>query len=201
MRNEVLTMHLHRAYWQQTREIIEANDTLPDSSWWEFLSDVYGSSQASAVRRLVDPHDNGVSLQRVLDEMTQEPHLLTFDYFIGLYPAGPTSLVTDAMDWWHEHFAGEANTHVDPAIVDADRNQLVSATAPVVDHVDRHIAHSDPRLMRPDALATLGDVHNSIDEIGSLFRRHSKLLVGGAPVLTPHILDNWQAIFRQPWIP
>jgi hypothetical protein len=92
MRNEILTMNLHRSFWQQTQGIIVANETLPPSSWWEFISDLYGSSQASAVRRLVDPHDNGVSLRRMLDEMMQEPHLLTFDYFIGLIPPQPPSL-------------------------------------------------------------------------------------------------------------
>ena len=37
------------------------------------------------MRRLVDPHDNGVSLRRVLDEMMQEPHLLTFDSIHGRF--------------------------------------------------------------------------------------------------------------------
>ena len=66
MRNEILTMHLHRSFWQQTRDIINANPRLPSSSWWDFISDLYDVSQASAVRRLVDPHDNGVSLRRIL---------------------------------------------------------------------------------------------------------------------------------------
>ena len=201
MRNEILTLHLHRAFWQQTRNIIDANQTLPPSSWWEFISDLYGSSQASAVRRVVDPHDNGVSLRRVLAEMRQDYRLLTFDYFIGLYPANRTSLVAHATDWWHEQFAGENDTHVDPAIVEADLNQLVSTTAPVVAHVDRHIAHSDPRPIQPNDLATLGEVHDSIDVIGSLFQRYYTLLSGGSTGLTPVIADNWQAIFRQPWIP
>lgn len=201
MRNEVLTIHLHRAFWRQTRNIIDANETLPPSSWWEFIFDLYGSSQASAVRRLVDPHDNGVSLRRVLAEMQQDYRLLTFDYFIGLYPPRPTSLASQATDWWREHFADDEDAHVDPSIVAGDLEDLVSTTAPVVAHVDRHIAHSDARPVRPNDLATLEEVHKSIDVIGSLFQRYYKLLTGGTPTLTPHILDNWQAIFRQPWIP
>ncbi len=201
MRNEILTMHLHRAFWEQTRDIIDANGALPESSWWEFIFDLYGSSQASAVRRLVDPHDNGVSLRRVLAEMQQDYRLLTFDYFIGLHPADMTSFVADAADWWREHFAGEDDAHVNPAVVEADLNQLVSTTAPVVGHVDRHIAHSDSRPVRPNDLATLREVHESIDVIGSLFQRYYRLLAGGTPTLTPLIQDNWRAIFRQPWMP
>ncbi len=53
MLNEVLTMHLHRRVWQQARAITDANPTLPPSYWWDFMSDVYGYSQASAVSRLV----------------------------------------------------------------------------------------------------------------------------------------------------
>jgi hypothetical protein len=201
MRNEILTMNLHRSFWQQTREIIVANETLPPSSWWEFISDLYGSSQASAVRRLVDPHDNGVSLRRVLDEMMQEPHLLTFHYFIGLIPPQPPSLVPRMRAWWRDHFAGDVDTHIDPAIVSADLDELTTTTAPVVAHVDRHIAHSDPRPVRPGQLATLAEVHASIDAIGSLFQRYRTLLTGHTGGgLTPVIMDNWQAIFRQPWI-
>ena len=103
--------------------------------------------------------------------------------------------------WWREHFAGDVDTHVDPAIVQADLAQLLNTSAAVVAHVDRHVAHSDPRDIRPDQLATLADVHASIDEIGSLFQRYYTLLTGGSAGLTPEILDNWQAIFRQPWIP
>jgi hypothetical protein len=44
-------------------------------------------------------------------------------------------------------------------------------------------------------------VHASIDAIGSLFRRYRTLLTGHTgDGLTPVIIDNWQAIFRQPWI-
>jgi hypothetical protein len=200
MRNEVMTMHLHRRFWEQTRDIIDANETLPPSSWWEFIFDLYGSSQASAVRRLVDSHDNGVSLRRVLDEMKQQPHLLTFDYFIGLFPAERPGLVPRMTTCWDEHFAGDVGRHIAQAVVEADLDQLLSTTAQVVAHVDRHLAHSDPRPIRPDQLATLGEVHASIDVIGSLFQRYYMLLTGGSAALTPVIVDNWQAIFRQPWI-
>ncbi|MFL5830481.1 MAG: hypothetical protein ACJ76X_11220 [Solirubrobacteraceae bacterium] len=39
------------------------------------------------------------------------------------------------------------------------------------------------------------------DAIGSLFQRYRILLTGHTGGgLTPSIIDNWQAIFRQPWI-
>jgi hypothetical protein len=64
-----------------------------------------------------------------------------------------------------------------------------------------HIAHSDPRPIGPGQIATLAEVHASIDAIGSLFRRYRTLLTGHTgDGLTPVIIDNWQAIFRQPWI-
>ena len=200
MLNEVLTMHLHRRVWQQARAITDANPTLPPSYWWDFMSDVYGYSQASAVRRLVDPQKDGVSLRRVLAEMTDDCHLVTFDYFMGLYPTQEAQRAAGAADWWREHFAGVVDTHVDRTIVQTDLDHIVAATAQVVAYVDRHVAHSDPRPVRLDQLPTFTDVHEAIDVIGTLFERYQMLLTGSSTPLTPVIPDDWRAVFRQPWM-
>lgn len=51
IKDEVLTMHLHRDTWSQTQAIIAANLGLPESYWWESMADTYAVTQAVAVRR------------------------------------------------------------------------------------------------------------------------------------------------------
>jgi hypothetical protein len=199
MRSEVLTMNLHRDTYLEYRRIIDANDLLPESYFWEFVYDLYGSSQSSAVRRLVDPHSDGVSLRRLMTEVEESCRLVTLEYFLGMYPSEDGQLIAQAERWWRRSFAGGAGDHVDPEIVSADLNDLITATTEVAQYVDRHLAHSDARPVRPDLLPTLSDAHESIDVISRLFQRYHLLITGDAVAVHPQVLGDWRAVFRQAW--
>lgn len=200
MRSEVLTAHLHRDVWKQTRAVIDANDSLPPSYWWDFISDLYASTQASAVRRLVDRGSDGVSLRRLIAEVEGSCHLVTLDYFIGMYPPENHQRVAQAHRWWRRWFAGEVGDHVCPTIVSADLNELETTTAELRRYVDQYVAHTDPRATRPDQIPTLNDVHKAIELIGTLYQRYYLLITGNATGVTPQIQGDWMAVFRQPWM-
>jgi hypothetical protein len=46
-----ITMNLHRHVFREVRDIIERNGSLPPLYWFEFSSDTYPTTQASACSR------------------------------------------------------------------------------------------------------------------------------------------------------
>jgi hypothetical protein len=117
----------------------------------------------------------------------------------GHDPSEDGQLIAQAERWWRRSFAGGAGDHVDPEIVSADLNDLITATTEVAQYVDRHLAHSDARPVRPDLLPTLSDAHESIDVISRLFQRYHLLITGDAVAVHPQVLGDWRAVFRQAW--
>lgn len=200
IKNEVLTMHLHRHAWQEIRNVVHENGTLPDSYWWEYFFDIYGTSQAVAVRREADEHRDAASLGRLIAEISGDPSRITREFWLGLWqPADPRMVEHLAVSAWAEQYGG--GDSLDPAIPAADLAELRAKSEPVTDFVDRHLAHSDAKPIPAERIPELADVHDAIDVIGRLFRKYSNLLRAASWVdLVPTIQGPWLDVFRVPWI-
>jgi hypothetical protein len=198
--NNVLTMHLQRATWREVVEILQANGQLPDSYWWEFMRDTYGTRQAVAVRRQADTHRDVASLGKLIEEIQDEPTRITRDFWIGLWEE-PNPLDQHlAEQTWSQQYAGGTGTHIDPSIPAADFDALTAAAASVKDYVDEHLAHAEA--VPTTVTLTLQDIHDAIDVSGDLFRRYYLLFTAIDILLpvAPAIQHNWKAVFTQPWI-
>jgi hypothetical protein len=187
----------HRAVWERTWSVAAANPTLPESYWWQFLVEVYGASQASAVRRLADAHREAVSLRRVMSEVRDEAPRLTVAMFVGtLERIGLDDRVRQiGTEWWRETFSDGVSDHVSAAVVESDLARLEAASGRVVTYVDKFVAHTE---RREPPLPTLGDLHGAIDVAVELFQRYYRLIIGGywpEPVLP----SEWDHVFDVPW--
>ena len=206
----VITMNHHRQIWRGLSEVIRANESLPDSAWWEHYFNVYAEMQAMAVRRQADLHRDAASLAKLVSEVSEDLEQLTPEWWVGLWDieAGDTFEEAIARCQWHDAFGGEVGVHLDPAIPAADLKRLLEGSEAVRKHVDRHIAHSedpgpepkDPG-PAPDTPPTLDEVHDAVDVIGEVFRRYYSLFEAASMVmLEPQIQHDWLAPFRVPWI-
>jgi hypothetical protein len=201
--SNVLTMYLHRYAWQEVGKILEDNEPqLPESDWWEFMRDTYGTTQAVAVRRQADRHRDAASLGKLIEEIRDDADRLTRDFWLGLWTFDDDRLGikrATAEKAWHEHYGGSVGTHLDPAIPTADLDALATGAGKVKRYVDKHVAHADA--VSPEVTLTFGDVHDAIDVIGTLFRKYYNLFTGGSYVeLEPAMQDDWKAVFRVPWM-
>jgi hypothetical protein len=197
MYREILVLYEHRRLWLETREILETNPDLPPSVWWDWISDVYSYSQAVAVRRQVDADDRSAGLLRLLIEVEPVSGALTRNWWLSQFDGVPGPVIVDAERRWDDHFETD---HLEPDTVTADINELRTASEKVKHFVDRGVAHSDRRALKPDELPTLEDVHESIDVVGCVYQRYAMLLTQGIPSLSPVIPEDWKAIFRVPWL-
>lgn len=50
IQGSVLRMHLQRDSYMTVSRMLSANEALPESYWWEFMTDTYITTAAMAVR-------------------------------------------------------------------------------------------------------------------------------------------------------
>lgn len=201
IKDNVLTMYLHRATWREVSKIIENNGQLPDSYWWQFMWDTYAVTQAVAVRRQADTHKDVASLGKLIQEIRDDPSRITRDFWIGLWDPQDELMLKRAEGGWKKHYAGSTGTHLDPSIPAADSDALTAAASKVKAYVDRHLAHADASAASASTTVTLQEVHDAIDVVGDLFKKYYNLLTASSyGTLVPAIQHNWKAVFREPWL-
>jgi hypothetical protein len=84
IKSNVSTMQLRRDTWIEVSKIVEENDQLPVSYWWEFMADTYIVTQVAAVRRQVAAHRDVASLGRLTLEIRDDASSLTREWWTGL---------------------------------------------------------------------------------------------------------------------
>ena len=200
---DVLTMYLRRYAALEVGKILEDNDDqLPESYWWEFMGDTYGTTQAVAVRRQADTHRDAASLGKLIEQIRDDASLITRDFWLGLWRFEDDRFGlkrTMAEQSWDEHYGGRVRSHLDPAIPTKDLETLTTGAAKVKRYVDKHVAHAEP--VSAHGTLTFGEIHAAIDVIGDLFKKYWNLLTAGSYVqLEPAIQHNWKAAFQVPWM-
>ena len=201
IKDNVLTMYLHRDTWREVSKIIEDNGQLPDSYWWQFMWDTYAVTQAVAVRREADIHKDVASLGKLIQEIRDDPSRITREFWIGLWDTDDELMLRRAQQGWTKQYAGSMGTHLDPAIPSADSDALTAVASKVKAYVDRHVAHADASAASAGVTVTLSEVHDAIDVVGDLFKRYYNLLTASSyGSLVPLIQHNWKAVFREPWL-
>jgi hypothetical protein len=100
IKNDVITLYLHRDAWQEVSKIIDGNRELPDSYWWQFMFDTYAVTQAVAVRRQADLHKDVASLGKLIQEIRDDASRITRDSWIALWATNDPSMRTRAERGW-----------------------------------------------------------------------------------------------------
>jgi hypothetical protein len=197
---EVSAMHLHRYAFRTVREMVQNNDSLPPSYFFEYIEDTYAVTQSVAVRRQAESTSRVKTLGRLLREVEADAQRLTRDFWVGLWGELDELTLRVAHHGWETQWAGEVGDHLDPAIPGGDLERLTTGAEKVADYVDQYLAHRDAR---PSAgLPTFHDLDAAIDLIGELYAKYGNLLTASVyPILVPTIQHNWLAVFQRPWMP
>ena len=183
IKNEFLTMHLHRYAWQEATKLVEDNAELPDSYWWEFMYETYAITQAAAIRRQVDVRRDAASLLRLLNAVQRGAGEIRRTYWIDILWKAEDRIDRDmARRQWDEHYGGTAGDHLDPAIPKADAAAVITAGEDVKKYVDTNIAHASADPVARQVTIKVDDVHQAMDTPGrgisavlrSVHRQHAR---------------------------
>lgn len=199
IKNGVITLHHHRQIWREIGNIIKENGNLPDSVFWQYHRDLYGITQAIAIRRQADLHPDVASLAKLLMELRDNPERVTPAFRLSLWDDPDDAAY--ARRQWDKEYGGDIGDHLDPAMPAADYEELIAAAASAKDYVDKHVAHADQRPVAAGATVTFQQIDGAIDVIGRLFQRYYALFSAADIMLEPIIQHDWKAVFRVQWLP
>jgi hypothetical protein len=216
IRNAAHTMFHDRQLWREYTAMIDENG-VPSSVLFDAQFRWYSNSQVVAVRRLVDDDARAVSLQNLLVDMSHrqfgrnaegdqvEPPL-TREWFVDEWMRRST--IPPEFEGHHRSrgqgafdlVAGEGEEILPASKIADDRRELLRLGKPLVDFVNRHIAHADRE--RDESPPTIEQLDDFIDAFGGVVRKYNGILSPGESLtdLVPVIQDDWKAPFRRRWI-
>lgn len=194
---DVYSLHHHRHLYREVRDMAIAAD-LPPSAFFDALGLWYASSQAAALRRLVDRRRGTISLIRLLDEIKRNPAVMDRERHIGLW--GDDRFFQAEGHRNYDRFVSEANPdRIDADAVAADIDGVNAVVERVERYVNDHVAHRAAE--QTTDIPTFAELHEAIDVIGAVVQKYASLLKAEILAeLEPVIQYDWLAPFRRPWL-
>ena len=198
IKGEVRELVIAKDTFQKVQRLIENNPALHrHSPFYQYLSSTYVSHGVIGLRRQIKSKGPIISMARLFEEMIERPQVLTRAYYVSLYE---DSAIEDLASEHFNQFAAPEESHIDPLLVKADLTRLRDASKRCEDFADKRVAHRDT--MPPKELPTFDEVNACIDLLNDLYIRYCLLFHAcRVETLLPIYADDWEAIFRVPWIP
>lgn len=161
---------------------------------YEYIGHTYVAYMAIGIRRQIKVDKDSISLLRLLNEISENPKILSREYYVELYKSSPKEFAHRDFD----RFCGDYRDHISPDMVKSDIKALKEIVFKVETFADRRIAHHDTRC--PE-LPRFSDLDESLDKIGEMYQKyHLALTAECIASLTPVVQYDWKEIFTVPWI-
>lgn len=192
---DVCVLISNQAIFKQIQEIVDNNPKIQQPNlFYTFIADTYVAFTVMAIRRQIKFHKESISFAGLLKEIIETPHILTRKRFVDLYPS---SMQKNANSDFQQ-FSGYCKDHVDPDVVKQDLKNLRDFARDLEAFADRRIAHYDKQEL--ENIPTFENLDVCIDYLDELTKKYYLLFKGSAKPLLVKNLDDWQEIFREPWI-
>ncbi len=199
IRDDVEMLSEHQKIFSDIREIVSDNQYLKDQKenpFVRFLWNTYVGNTAITLRRQIKRHQDN-SLVQLLYEIRNDPQLLSRKHFVALFSSTERA-VADTV--FSQEFSGLDKDHINPEGVENDLYKIKTLGKKVEDVADKRVDHYD--VQPPKNEPNLRDVDECIGYLVELTRKYWFLFTGER--LQSDLLslsDDWQEIFREPWIP
>ena len=192
---DVCRLISNRTIFREVQEIIDNNPKIQSPNlFYAYLEDTYVAFTAMAVRRQIKPHKNCISFTGLLREIIDTPCVLSRERFTNMYPKSMQKHANSDFS----QFAGSCEDHVDPNVVRQDLKNLNDLGSELEVFADKRIAHYDKR--EPKKIPTFNNLDACIDYLEELTKKYLLLFRAVARPSLVTNLDDWQEIFREPWI-
>jgi len=182
--------------FSQYIEIVKNNPTIQrpeDFHWW--VRNNYVSYVAISIRRQVEYKDQDIiSLGKLLNELKQNPEIISREWFKSLYKG---SIAADWADSDFNRVAGSGD-HFDAKIAEKDLSSLILLAEGITKFADRKIAHSSKQ---PVPIVKFAEVDSFIKEFEEILKKYILLFTAaGFETLRPIYQYDWEIIFTHKWI-
>ena len=179
----------------EVQKIISANaDLNHDNAFYDLLDNGYVNIGAMGIRRHVKNDPQSISLVSLLEDILNNPKLVSIENYGSLY-YGP---IKELAESHFGEFKAQDRDHIDPDMVARDLASLRKTADSCEGFADRRLAHSDKRQVYPHP--SFSELDRCIDLIKELAEKYRLILTAENVSLTPSISEDWKAVFRVPWI-
>ena len=196
---EVVRLVERQQIFGEVQGIIKANPEIQKpNAFYRFLESTYADANIMGVRRQIRPHKDSFSFVGLLEDIIENPSVLSRKRFVKLYKANMQSIANRIFD---ERFSIGYPNHIDPTIVQQDLDELKTHGDKVEAFADKRLAHWDKK---QPVIPTFGELDACIDCLKELTIKY--LLLFRAEDLTncfvpPFITEvDMTKIFSVPWI-
>ena len=168
------------------------------NKFYEFLGDAYGTLALMAIRRQVKTGNKSISFTELLEEIHENPEILSRKRFVNLYKgSGVENVASEKFD----DLVGKGRSHVDPDQVCSDLDELGQKSKKIETIVDKRLAHYDKGAININNI-TFKEIDESIDFLEDLLKKYLFLIrAEDREYILPEILsDDWMAIFGERWL-
>jgi hypothetical protein len=187
----------HREVWQQVRDLLtnEHERYGSDGTFLGRFTKMYVDSQAMAVRRLADQGKQVMSFARLIEQMRDQPSVLSRDRYRSMCwdSAGP-GWSDDSADADYDRYAAPGRDELDRSLLERDLQRLLADAEKVVEYANKTVAHDDSRAF--EVQVTFGELAKVVDDIAELWWYRYHTLLTGIGRVEPSIAGDPLAPFR-----
>jgi len=209
--SEITKLSIDRYIFWEVQDIINNNPKIQKpSSFYDFLRNIYGVSAVMGVRKQVKIDKDSISLAKLLQEICDNPEILSRTRFFAHYKGSTVEKIAKLMRTTIEEFdsrnfdkfAGKTGDYVDPKLIRLDFEELKSKANKCEKYADQRVAHFDKRAI--SNIPTFADLDSCINYLEILMKKY--YLLFRASSLTRILPESqneydWKAIFKEVWIP
>ena len=189
---EVSALYHSRSVYKRLVDIVDANPNIQQpNAFYDWLQSCYIVDASTTIRRLLDFHEDTVSLANLANNIKANSHIISRKWYVSQHKLRNANKEFDL-------HVGEGRDCIDSDDLNSRLEDVRNASGLVKDYVDKLVAHTDKKV--PDKLPTFNDLDNAIDAIGIFFKYLHILLNQGSAILEPVEEYRWEKLFREPWI-
>ena len=196
--DDVQGLLANRRIYQDVQEIVRANPKIQvPSAFYEWMGINYAVTQATGLRRQVDPRPDVISFANFLGEIKEQPAILDRQRYVALHVEGglPDKRANSDFD----RLAGKGKPHINPDKVEADLTEMKQKVDKIRIYANKRITRFDHSDFR--SVPTFPEINDSLDFLETLLAKYLRLFRANAPLtLVPVWKYDWKKVFRTPWL-
>lgn len=196
--NDMVRLAMSRKIYEETRQIIQSNPALAHGPFvfFDCLERWYIDSAVMGLRRQLKIKDDSISLAGLLQDISENSHLLSRTYFVSL---AKEPEMQSFLNRTFDKYTGEGAEHLNSESVEQELKELHERANRCETYADRFVAHLDKR--PPKDNPTFQEFYDTVNFAETLLKKYTLLIRGSSlSSVTPVVLEDWTAIFRVPWL-
>lgn len=165
---EISELLIGRNIFWQMLELIESNQVSKGKRiLGHYLCSSYVSHVVMGIRRQIKIDKQSISFARLLEEIIENPELISREYFKGLYINSP---IANKADEHFNEYSMDVYDHIDPEIVKSDLEHLKKYSDNIKVLSDQRLAHRDKRDFK--SVPQISELESCIETFEILCRKY-----------------------------